>query len=38
VVLALTQVNGGFFTGEAIEIGTRLAAEKILAAPATSPR
>jgi len=31
VVLALTQVNGGFFDGAAIEIGTRNAAARILA-------
>jgi capsular polysaccharide export protein len=38
VVLALTQVNGGFFTRKAVEIGTRGAAERILAVgPTGSP-
>jgi capsular polysaccharide export protein len=32
VVVALTQVNGGFFDGKAIEIGTRHATDRILAA------
>ena len=31
VVLALTQVNGGFFNSEAIGIGTRLVADRMLA-------
>lgn len=31
VVLALTQVNGGFFNNEAIRIGTRLVADRMLA-------
>ena len=30
VVIALTQINGGFFDNEAIEIGTRLAKDRIL--------
>jgi capsular polysaccharide export protein len=37
VVLALTQVNGGFFGKDAIEIGTRLVAERILASPSGAP-
>lgn len=37
VVLALTQVNGGFFSKEAIEIGTRLVADRILASPSGAP-
>jgi capsular polysaccharide export protein len=37
VVLALTQVNGGFFTNEAIRIGTRLVADRMLASPGGTP-
>jgi capsular polysaccharide export protein len=37
VVIALTQVNGGFFTGVAIETGTRLAKDRILAAGLRAP-
>jgi capsular polysaccharide export protein len=43
VVIALTQINGGFFDSRAIEVGTRLAQERILAnaapplVPGTAP-
>jgi capsular polysaccharide export protein len=37
VIIALTQINGGFFDETAIEIGTRFAKERIIANSAKAP-